>query len=138
MADFRAAGGEQPVVFVTGASAGVGRATAIAFAARGWRVGLMARGLDGLQGARADVEEAGGEGLVLSGDVADAEAVFAAAERAVSRWGGIDVWVNNAMATIFAPVEAVAPEEFRRVTEVTYLGQVHGTLAALRHMKQRG
>ena len=138
MAEFEAAGGEQPVALITGASAGVGRATAIAFAARGWRVGLMARGLDGLEGARADVEEAGGEGLVSRADVADAKAVFAAAERAVQHWGGIDVWVNNAMATIFAPVEAIAPEEFRRVTEVTYLGQVHGTLAALRHMKQRG
>jgi NAD(P)-dependent dehydrogenase (short-subunit alcohol dehydrogenase family) len=129
---------EQQVVVITGASAGVGRATATTFASRGWRVGLIARGPDGLDGARREVEEAGGEALVVSADVADAQAIAAAAQTAVTRWGGIDVWINNAMATIFAPVEAVTPQEFRRVTEVTYLGQVHGTLAALHHMRPRG
>jgi NAD(P)-dependent dehydrogenase (short-subunit alcohol dehydrogenase family) len=129
---------EQRVVVITGASAGVGRATATAFASRGWRVGLIARGRDRLEGARRDVERAGGEALAVSADVADAQAIDAAAETTVSRWGGIDVWINNAMATIFAPVEAITPEEFRRVTDVTYLGQVHGTLAALRYMRPRG
>jgi NAD(P)-dependent dehydrogenase (short-subunit alcohol dehydrogenase family) len=129
---------ERRVVVITGASAGVGRATAAVFASRGWRVGLIARGRDGLEGARREVEQAGGEALVVSADVADAQAIAAAAETVISRWGGIDVWINNAMATIYAPVEAVTPEEFRRVTEVTYLGQVHGTLAALRHMRARG
>jgi NAD(P)-dependent dehydrogenase (short-subunit alcohol dehydrogenase family) len=124
-----------PVVAVTGASAGVGRATAIAFARRGWRVGLLARGRDGLEGARRDVEAAGGEALVLPTDVADFAAVQEAADRIVQRWGRIDVWVNNAMATVFTPVDAITAEEFRRVTEVTYLGQVHGTMAALRHMR---
>ena len=128
----------QRVVVITGASAGVGRATAAVFASRGWRVGLIARGRDGLEGARRKVEQAGGDALVVSADVADARAIAAAAETVVSRWGAIDVWINNAMATIFAPVEAVTPEEFRRVTEVTYLGQVHGTLAALRCMRPRG
>ncbi len=126
------------VVVITGASAGVGRATAIAFASRGWAVGLIARGVEGLAGARRDVEEAGGTALVLPADVADADAIFAAADAVAACWGRIDVWINNAMATIFAPVESVTPEEFRRVTEVTYLGQVHGTLAALRHMRKAG
>jgi NAD(P)-dependent dehydrogenase (short-subunit alcohol dehydrogenase family) len=138
MIDETEAGREPCVVVVTGASAGVGRATAIAFAAHGWRVGLIARGADGLEGARRDVEKAGGEAMVLQADVADAEAVLAAADGVTKRWGGIDVWINNAMATIFAPVHDITPEEFRRVTEVTYLGQVHGTLAALKHMRKRG
>lgn len=123
---------------MTGASAGVGRAAAVAFARRGWAVGLVARGAKGLEGAAQEVEEAGGEALVFRADVADAAAVDAAAERVVGRWGRIDVWVNNAMATIYSPVEAITPAEFRRVTEVTYLGQVHGTLAALRHMNRQG
>jgi NAD(P)-dependent dehydrogenase (short-subunit alcohol dehydrogenase family) len=126
-----------PVVAVTGASAGVGRATAIAFARRGWRVGLLARGRDGLEGARRDVEEAGGEALVLPTDVADFAAVQEAADRIVQRWGRIDVWVNNAMATIFARFEDITAEEYRRATEVTYLGCVHGTMAALRRMRPR-
>lgn len=137
----RPSGGGIParrVVVVTGASAGVGRATAVAFASRGWAVGLVARGAEGLEGARREVEAAGGKALVLPADVAEADAVFAAADRVVARFGRLDVWVNNAMATIFAPAEKIAPDEFRRVTEVTYLGQVHGTLAALRHMQRRG
>lgn len=130
--------GRRKVAVVTGASAGIGRATAIALARRGFDVALLARGLAGLEGARAEVEKAGGRALVLPLDVADAPAVFAAAERVVAEWGAMDVWVNNAMATVFGPNERVSPEEFRRVTEVTYLGAVHGTLAALRHMRPRG
>ena len=126
------------MVVVTGASAGVGRAVARAFAARGWTVALIARGHDGLEGARREVEEAGGKALVLPADVADARALEQAADRTVEAFGRIDVWVNNAMATIFAPAEQIRPEEYRRVTEVTYLGQVHGTLAALRHMRRQG
>lgn len=125
-------------VVITGASAGVGRATALEFAAQGWCVGLIARGQAGLEGARADVERAGGTALVLAADVADAQAVQRAADDAVAEWGGIDVWINAAMATVLAPVEDVTPDEFRRVTEVTYLGQVFGTQAALRQMKRQG
>lgn len=124
-------------VVVTGASAGVGRATAIAFARKGWNVALIARGTEGLESARRGVEAAGGQALVLPLDVAEADAVFAAADQVTAKWGGIDVWVNDAMVTIFAPVKDIKPDEFRRVTEVTYLGQVHGTMAALRHMRPR-
>lgn len=124
-------------VVVTGASAGVGRATAIAFAQKGWNVALIARGEQGLESAKRDVEAAGGHALMLPLDVSDADAVFGAADRVVTEWGSIDVWVNDAMVTIFAPVKDIKPEEFRRVTEVTYLGQVHGTMAALKHMRPR-
>lgn len=125
-------------VVITGASAGVGRATAIEFARHGWAVGLIARGEGGLAAAKADVERHGGTGLVLRADAADAAAIDAAAEQVQRIWGGIDIWINAAMVTILAPVEKIAPEEFRRVTEVTYLGQVHGTIAALRHMRRQG
>lgn len=126
-----------PVVVVTGASAGIGRAIAREFASHGWRVALLARGVDGLEGAKADVERLGSEALVLPTDVADEHQVEAAAA-AVEAWGGnIDVWVNDAMATIFAPADQVAPADWRRATEVTYLGAVWGTLAALRRMKPR-
>ncbi|TFV88420.1 SDR family NAD(P)-dependent oxidoreductase [Oxalobacteraceae bacterium OM1] len=124
-------------VVVTGASAGVGRATAVAFAKRGWRVGLIARGADGLEGARHDVLAAGGTPLAVEADVADHGQVEAAAERIERELGPIDVWVNNAMATIFCPVEHIAPEDFERATQVTYLGAVWGTMAALRRMKPR-
>jgi NAD(P)-dependent dehydrogenase (short-subunit alcohol dehydrogenase family) len=125
------------VVVITGASAGVGRATARAFAARGACIGLLARGRDGLEGARRDVEALGGEALVLPTDVADADRVEAAATAVEQAFGPIDVWVNNAMASVFSPVKQMTPEEYRRVTEVTYLGQVHGTLAALGRMLPR-
>ncbi len=125
------------MVVVTGASAGVGRAAAVAFARRGDAVGLVARGAAGLDAARRDVEAAGGEALVLRADVADADAVDAAAARAEDELGPIDVWVNSAMTTVFGPLAAVSAAEFRRATEVTYLGQVHGTMAALRRMRPR-
>jgi NAD(P)-dependent dehydrogenase (short-subunit alcohol dehydrogenase family) len=125
------------VVVITGASAGVGRATAIAFARRGARIGLLARGRQGLDGARADVQAAGGKALVLPTDVADAEQVERAAAAVEEALGRIDVWVNNAMATIFAPFAEVTPDEYARATEVTYLGTVYGTMAALRRMRVR-
>lgn len=128
---------ERPIVVVTGASAGVGRAVACEFARHGWRVALLARGRDGLEGARADVERLGGAALVLPVDVADAHQVEAAAARVEAEWGPIDVWVNDAMATIFSEALDIAPEDFRRATEVTYLGAVWGTLAAVRRMKPR-
>ncbi|MDU7524664.1 MAG: SDR family NAD(P)-dependent oxidoreductase, partial [Roseomonas mucosa] len=125
-------------VVITGASAGVGRATALAFARRGWNVALIAREAEGLEDARREVAVAGARRVIaLPLDVADAAAVEAAAERVARSFGGIDVWVNNAMVTVMSPVTAMSPEEFRRVTEVTYLGQVHGTMAALRQMRQR-
>ncbi|HYP52572.1 MAG TPA: SDR family NAD(P)-dependent oxidoreductase, partial [Pyrinomonadaceae bacterium] len=125
------------VVVVTGASAGLGRAIVRAFAREGAHVGLMARGPDGLEAARREVEELGGRALVLPADVADAEAVERAAERVERELGPIDVWVNNAMVSVFSPVKEMRPEEYRRVTEVTYLGYVYGTLAALKRMLPR-
>jgi short-subunit dehydrogenase len=125
------------VVVVTGASAGIGRATARAFGARGASIGLIARGRDGLEGARREIEAAGGRALVLPVDVADAEQIEAAADRVEAAFGPIDIWVNNAMLTVFGPLQSVTAAEFRRVTEVTYLGTVHGTMAALRRMRAR-
>ena len=125
------------VVVVTGASAGVGRATVRAFAARGAKLGLIARGRDGLEAAAREVEELGGQALVLPLDVADADAVERAADRVEHELGPIDVWVNDAMTSVFAPVIETRAEEYRRVTEVTYLGYVYGTLAALRRMLPR-
>ncbi|TPE50254.1 SDR family oxidoreductase [Amaricoccus solimangrovi] len=125
----------RPSAVVTGASAGVGRATALALAARGYEVGLIARDEEGLREVADGVEALGARALVLPCDVADAAAVRAAADRVAEQFGGIDAWVNSAMATVFARVDDITPEEFRRVTEVTYLGQVNGTLAALAHMR---
>lgn len=129
------------VVVVTGASAGLGRAIACAFAKRGASVGLIARGgagMDGLEGAKREVEKLGGKALILPCDVADHAQVDAAAQKAEEELGPIDVWVNDAMASVFGPVTEIKPEEFKRVTEVTYLGQVYGTMAALKRMKPRG
>src|SRR5947207_1444162 len=125
------------VVVITGASAGVGRATVRAFARQGADIGLLARGADGLEAARREVEAEGGRALALPTDVADAGQVEAAAERVERELGPIDVWVNNAMVSVFSPVKELRADEIRRVTEVTYLGVVHGTLAALRRMLPR-
>lgn len=124
-------------VVITGASAGVGRATAVAFGQQGCRVGLIARGVAGLEDAKAEVEAAGGRALILPADVADATAVDQAAERAEQELGPIDVWINCAMVTSFSPFLDMTPDEFRRITEVTYLGYVYGTLAALKRMRAR-
>ena len=125
------------VVVVTGASSGVGRAVARAFGERGARVGLLSRNEDALNAAAAEIRSAGGEALVCPTDVADSQAVERAAAQIEAQWGRIDVWVNCAMATVFAPVAEMTPDEYRRVTDVTYLGYVHGTLAALRRMRPR-
>ncbi|PYR80094.1 MAG: short-chain dehydrogenase [Acidobacteria bacterium] len=129
--------GAPQVVMITGASAGIGRAVSRLFASRGASIGLLARGRAGLEGAARDVAHAGGRALVLQADVADANAVEQAAAALEEKFGPIDVWVNNAMASVFSPVVEMQPDEYRRVTEVTYLGIVHGTLAALRRMKPR-
>jgi short-subunit dehydrogenase len=124
-------------VVITGASAGVGRATAREFGKRGARIGLLARNPEGLEGARAEIEAVGGKALAVPTDVADPGAVENAATRIEEEFGPIDVWVNDAMTTVFAPLKDVTPEEFRRATEVTYLGAVYGTMAALKRMLPR-
>lgn len=130
--------GVGPVVVVTGASGGVGRATAHAFAAPGVRIALLARGKRGLEGVKEEVEYLGAEALVVPTDVADAAQVEHAASEIERRWGRIDVWVNNAMATVFGPVEKLQPDDLKRVTEVTYLGAAYGTMAALKRMRAQG
>jgi NAD(P)-dependent dehydrogenase (short-subunit alcohol dehydrogenase family) len=125
------------VVVVTGASAGVGRATALEFGRLGASVALIARGMDGLRTVEREIRDAGGEALALPTDVAHADEVKSAATRAEAELGPIDVWVNVAMASIFSPVREIAPDEFRRVTEVTYLGHVYGAMAALERMLPR-
>ena len=128
---------EREVVVITGASAGVGRATAREFGRHGAAVGLMARGREGLEAAQREIRDLGGEAVVLPVDVADAAAVERAAETVERELGPIRVWVNNAMVSVFSPVKEMKPEEYRRVTEVTYLGAVNGTLAALKRMLPR-
>src|SRR5436309_2505682 len=125
------------VVVITGASAGVGRATAQRFAKAGARIALLARGRDGLEGARKEVEAFGGTALLAILDVARADEVEAAAAQIEAELGNIDIWINNAMTSVFSPIKEMTPEEFRRVIEVTYLGCVHGTLTALRRMLPR-
>jgi len=125
------------VVVITGASAGVGRATARKFAQHGARIGLIARGLEGLKATEKEVEELGGKALVAPVDVANADQIEAAAVQIEAELGEIDIWINNAMTSVFSPIKEMTPEEFRRVTEVTYLGCVYGTLAALKRMLPR-
>jgi NAD(P)-dependent dehydrogenase (short-subunit alcohol dehydrogenase family) len=125
------------VVVITGASAGVGRATACAFAGAGASIGLIARGRERLEATRREVEAAGGRALVLAADVAEAAQIEQAADAVESEFGPIGIWVNNAMATVFAPFDEITPEEFERATKVTYLGYVYGTMAALKRMKPR-
>lgn len=125
------------VVVITGASAGVGRATAREFARRGAHIALLARGQEGLEAARAEVESLGGRALVVPTDVADQDQVERAAAEVEENLGPIDIWINNAMTTVFSPVWEVRPDEFKRATEVTYLGAVWGTMAALKRMRTR-
>lgn len=128
---------QSEVVVVTGPSAGVGRAVVREFAKRKARIGLIARGRDGLEGARKEVEAEGGKALVLPTDVADPEQIEMAAAAVEETFGPIDIWINNAMVSVLSPVKEMTPDEFKRVTEVTYLGYVYGTLAALRRMLPR-
>jgi short-subunit dehydrogenase len=128
---------KRPVAVVTGASAGVGRATAVLLAQAGYDVGLLARGQAGLDAAAKDIESVGGVGLPVVTDVARWDEVDRAASAVEDELGSIDVWINNAMTTVFARAVDVDPSELRRATEVTYLGQVHGTLAALHRMRPR-
>jgi NAD(P)-dependent dehydrogenase (short-subunit alcohol dehydrogenase family) len=125
------------VVVVTGASAGIGRASAIAFAQKGARVAILARGDAGLEGAKDEIRRFGGEAIAIPTDVANFAEVDAAASHIEQEFGEIDIWVNDAFASVFAPFDQISPEEFLRVTEVSYLGFVHGTMAALSRMKPR-
>ncbi|EQM79626.1 SDR family oxidoreductase [Pseudomonas stutzeri] len=127
---------EQTAV-ICGGTAGVGRATAHALAQAGYRIAVIARGEQGLADTRSELEAAGAKVLAIAADVADAEAIDRAAEQIEKELGPIEIWVNAAMATVFGPVNKISAAEFKRVTEVTYLGFVHGTLAALRHMESR-
>ncbi|ORW04578.1 SDR family oxidoreductase [Mycobacterium kyorinense] len=129
--------GNSQVVVVTGASAGIGRATAQLLGQRGARVGLLARGETGLDGAAADVRAAGGEALAIPTDVSDYDAVERAAQHVEERFGPIDAWINVAFSSVFAPFAEIKPEEFRRVTEISYLGFVYGTMVALKRFRPR-
>jgi len=124
-------------VVITGASAGLGRAVAREFGRHGAKVGLLARGIDGLEAARHEIESLGGRAIALPTDVADANAVEKAATVIEEQFGPIDIWINNAMTSVFSPVKEMEAEEYRRVTDVTYLGVVHGTLSALKRMLPR-
>src|SRR5690348_2283331 len=126
-----------PIAVITGGTAGIGRATVREFAKQGYNVAILARGKDGLEAARRDVEDLGGKGLAIPTDVADWKAVEAAADQVENELGPIDIWVNNAFAGIFSRFMDVTPEEYERVTQVTYLGQVNGTRAALKRMLPR-
>lgn len=128
---------EGKIVVVTGASAGLGRALVRAFAGRGADIGLIARGLDGLEGAKKEVESLGRRAVIAQTDVGDAKAVESAAEKIEQELGPVDIWINNAMVSVFGPLKKMSAEEFKRVTDVTYLGQVYGTMAALKRMLPR-
>lgn len=125
------------VVVITGASAGVGRATVREFARHGAHIGLIARGRDGLDGAAREVESAGGRALVLPVDVSNPDEIESAVARVEAELGPIDIWVNNAMTSVFSPIKQMTPAEFKRVTEVTYLGYVYSTLSVLKRMLPR-
>lgn len=129
--------GKPEVVVITGASAGIGRAVARRFASAGAHIGLIARGIEGLKGTLEDVERLGGKAVICRGDVADPETTERAAQTVEDEFGAIDVWVNNATTSVFSPVKEMTAEEFKRVTEVTYLGFVYGTQAALKRMLPR-
>lgn len=129
--------GRSEVVVVTGSSAGVGRAIAREFGQHGASVGLLARGQDGLHAAVDEIRQRGGRAIAIPTDVSDHDAVEAAAKQVEEAFGPIDVWINNAMTTIFAPFHTISPDDFRRATEVTYFGYVWGTMAALRRMRPR-
>ena len=129
--------GKGRVAVVTGASGGVGRALVRQLARKGFHIGLLARGRDGLEGARRDVEQLGGRGLVLPTDVANNDQIEAAAEAVEREFGAIDLWVNNAMVSMYAPFWEIGPDEYKHINEVTYLGQVYGTMAALKRMRPR-
>lgn len=128
---------KKEIVVITGSSAGLGRAVAREFGRHGAGVGLLARGVDGLNAAKAEIESLGGSAIVLPTDVANHEAVEDAAAKVEREFGPIDIWVNNAMASVFSPVKEMKPEEYKRVTDVTYLGVVYGTLTALKRMLPR-
>lgn len=133
----RTNGTKRETVVITGASAGLGRATAREFGRRGARVGLLARGRDGLEAAKREIEQLGGSAVMVPTDVADAAAVEKAAGIVEEQLGPIDIWVNNAMTSVFSPIKEMKPEEYKRVTDVTYLGVVYGTMAALKRMLGR-
>ncbi|HEX6823805.1 MAG TPA: SDR family oxidoreductase [Candidatus Sulfotelmatobacter sp.] len=128
---------KRETVVITGASAGLGRAIAREFGRHGANVALIARGIDGLKAAQREIEELGGRALILPLDVADSKALEAAAATVEDQLGPIDIWINDAMVSVFSPVKEMLPEEYKRVTEVTYLGFVYGTLAALKRMLPR-
>src|ERR1700735_4430488 len=128
---------ERRVAVVTGASAGVGRSTAVALARAGFDVALLARGRAGLEAAAAEVESCGGRTLIVAADVADFDAVDRAASETEDQLGPLDVWINDAMTTSFSPLSETKPDDFRRAIEVTFLGQVWGTMAALERMRPR-
>ena len=128
---------KKEVVVITGASAGLGRAIANEFAKHGSRVALIARGKERLDQAKKEVEELGGEAVTFSVDVSDAKQLDAAAALVEEKWGAIDIWINNAMVGMLSPVKEMKPDEYKRITEVTYLGQVYGAMAALKRMLPR-
>ena len=125
------------VIVITGATGGVGRTTAWEFAKQGARVAILARDALQLEATKKEIEALGGQALPIITEVADASQVEAAASQVEKEWGSIDIWVNNAMSSVFAPFSEITPEEFKRVTEVTYLGVVYGTMSALKRMRRR-
>jgi short-subunit dehydrogenase len=129
---------EDKTVVITGGSAGLGRAIALKLAREGFRVGLIGRSEKGVESAKQEIENVGGQALAFALDVSNPAQVCRAADETVARWGKIDIWINNAMVTMFSPFAEISAEEYRRITEVTYLGYVYGTMAALKHMRVEG